>query len=50
MTITSVSNATIIVNSAPIFVALLAYLVFKEKPSKGIHGYLFLLLTLVYWT
>jgi len=35
MTITSVSNATIIVNSAPIFVALLAYLVFKEKPQKG---------------
>ena len=35
MSITSVSNATIIVNSAPIFVALLAYLVFKEKPQKG---------------
>ena len=35
MDITSVSNATIIVNSAPIFVALLAYLVFKEKPQKG---------------
>ena len=35
MDITSVSNATIIVNSAPIFVALLAYLVFKEKPHKG---------------
>jgi len=35
MSITSVSNATIIVNSAPIFVAILAYLVFKEKPAKG---------------
>ena len=35
MNITSVSNATIIVNSAPIFVALLAYLFFKEKPQKG---------------
>ena len=30
MTITSVANATIIVNSAPIFVALLAFIVFKE--------------------
>ena len=35
MSITSVSNATIIVNSAPIFVAILAYLIFKEKPAKG---------------
>ena len=35
MDITSVSNATIIVNSAPIFVAILAYIIFKEKPSKG---------------
>jgi drug/metabolite transporter (DMT)-like permease len=35
MTITSVSNATIIVNSAPIFVALLAFIIFKEVPSKG---------------
>ena len=35
MTITSVANATIIVNSAPIFVALLASIVFKEIPSKG---------------
>ena len=35
MNITSVSNATIIVNSAPVFVALLAFLFFKEKPSKG---------------
>ena len=33
MTITSVSNATIIVNSAPIFVALLAFIIFKEVPS-----------------
>ena len=36
MSITSVSNATIIVNSAPVFVAILAYLIFKEKPAKGI--------------
>ena len=35
MTITSVSNATIIVNSAPVFVALLAFIIFKEAPSKG---------------
>ena len=35
MDITSVSNATIIVNSAPIFVAILAFIIFKEKPSKG---------------
>ena len=35
MTITSVSNATIIVNSAPVFVALLAYIIFKEVPAKG---------------
>tara|TARA_B100000497_G_scaffold33494_1_gene39355 strand:+ start:139 stop:1017 length:879 start_codon:yes stop_codon:yes gene_type:complete len=35
MNITSVSNATIIVNSAPVFVALLAFFFFKEKPSKG---------------
>ena len=35
MNITSVSNATIIVNSAPIFVALFAYLIFKEVPAKG---------------
>jgi drug/metabolite transporter (DMT)-like permease len=35
MSITSVSNATIIVNSAPIFVAILAFLIFKEKPAKG---------------
>ena len=35
MTITSVANATIIVNSAPIFVALLAFIIFKEIPSKG---------------
>ena len=35
MSITSVSNATIIVNSAPIFVAILAYLIFKDKPAKG---------------
>ena len=35
MTITSVSNATIIVNSAPIFVAILSFIIFKEKLSKG---------------
>ena len=35
MAITSVSNATIIVNSAPVFVALLAYIIFKEVPAKG---------------
>ena len=35
MNITSVSNATIIVNSAPIFVAFFAYIIFKEIPAKG---------------
>ena len=35
MGITSVSNATIIVNSAPILIAVLSYIIFKEKPSKG---------------
>jgi len=35
MNITSVSNATIIVNSAPIFVVLFAYIIFKEIPAKG---------------
>ena len=35
MTITSVSNATIIVNSAPIFVAILSFVLFKEKLSIG---------------
>ena len=35
MDITSVSNATIIVNSAPILIAILSYIFFKEKPSKG---------------
>ena len=34
MDITSVSNATIIVNSAPIFVAILGFIFFKEKLSK----------------
>ena len=34
MNITSVSNATIIVNSAPIFVAILGFIIFKEKLSK----------------
>lgn len=34
MDITSVSNATIIVNSAPIFVAVLSFIIFKEKISK----------------
>jgi drug/metabolite transporter (DMT)-like permease len=35
MKITSVANATIIVNSAPIFVALLAFIFYKELPAKG---------------
>lgn len=35
MNITSVSNATIIVNSAPVFVALLSFLIFKENLSKN---------------
>ena len=35
MDITSISNATIIVNSAPIFVAILSFIFFKEKLSKG---------------
>ena len=35
MDITSVSNATIIVNSAPIFVAILSFVVFKERLTKG---------------
>ena len=34
MDITSVSNATIIVNSAPIFVAILGFIFFKERLSK----------------
>jgi drug/metabolite transporter (DMT)-like permease len=34
MNITSVSNATIIVNSAPIFVAILGFIIFKDKLSK----------------
>jgi drug/metabolite transporter (DMT)-like permease len=35
MDITSVANATIIVNSAPVFVALLAFIFYKELPTKG---------------
>jgi len=35
MDITSVSNATIIVNSAPIFVAILSFIFFKERLTKG---------------
>jgi drug/metabolite transporter (DMT)-like permease len=35
MNITSVSNATIIVNSAPIFVAILSIIIFKEVPNRG---------------
>jgi drug/metabolite transporter (DMT)-like permease len=42
ISITSVSNAAIIVNSAPIFVAILAYLVFKEKPQKGFASSFFI--------
>ena len=34
LNITSVSNSTIIVNSAPIFVAILGFILFKEKLSK----------------
>tara|TARA_B100001248_G_C27306292_1_gene419658 strand:+ start:100 stop:996 length:897 start_codon:yes stop_codon:yes gene_type:complete len=35
MNITSVSNATIIVNSSPIFVAILSYILFKETLTKS---------------
>ena len=35
MDITSVSNATIIVNSAPIFVAILSFIFFKERLTRG---------------
>ena len=35
MNITSVSNATIIVNSAPVFVAILGYIFFREKLSRS---------------
>ena len=35
LNITSVANATIIVNSAPVFVALLAFIFYKELPTKG---------------
>ena len=35
ITITSVSNATIIVNSAPIFVAIIGFLFFKDILSKA---------------
>ena len=35
MDITSVSNATIIVNSAPIFVAILSFIFFRERLTKG---------------
>ena len=34
ITITSISNATIIVNSAPIFVAILSFFILKEIPNK----------------
>jgi drug/metabolite transporter (DMT)-like permease len=42
MDITSVSNATIIVNSAPILIAILSYIFFKEKPSKGFASSFFI--------
>ncbi|MDA7542525.1 DMT family transporter [Gammaproteobacteria bacterium] len=42
MDITSVSNATIIVNSAPILIAILSYIFFKEKPSKGFSSSFFI--------
>ena len=35
MNITSVSNATIIVNSSPVFVAILSYVFFREKLSRS---------------
>ena len=35
MGITSVSNATIIINSAPIFVAFLTFLIFKQRLEKN---------------
>jgi len=35
MEITSVSNATIIINSAPIFVAFLTFLIFKQRLEKN---------------
>jgi drug/metabolite transporter (DMT)-like permease len=35
MNITSVSNATIIVNSSPVFVAILSYIFFREKLSRS---------------
>ena len=35
MDITSVSNATIIVNSAPIFVAIFSFILLKERISRG---------------
>ena len=35
MNITSVSNATIIVNSSPVFVAILSYIFFREKLSSS---------------
>ena len=35
MDITSVSNATIIVNSAPIFVAILSFIFFRERLTRG---------------
>ena len=35
MNITSVSNATIIVNSSPVFVAILGYIFFREKLSRS---------------
>ena len=49
MDITSVSNATIIVNSAPILIAILSYILFKEKPSKGFASSFFFYLYRYYW-
>jgi drug/metabolite transporter (DMT)-like permease len=34
MTMTSISNSTIIVNSAPIFVALIYFIFFKESLNR----------------
>ena len=48
MNITSVSNATIIVNSAPIFVALLAYLFFKENDRSPTNRIVITLMFIVF--
>ena len=47
MDITSVSNATIIVNSAPILIAILSYILFKEKPLKALRHHFLLLISVL---